>query len=662
MIHEPLLEDGSKIRLLTLRNRQVREQYDRAEQRERDSELTCDLDNFSFNPPTPGNERRRSLAAHGAILPGFLALSYAWAQDSQQRHVSVNGESTEVTGNLNSGLEAIEASPIIRDVYKVWADAICIDQGNVQERNREVARMRDVYRASANIMIWLGEASDESDLAFDFICGVAHAWGRGLREAQTYLRSTVPRKGVQLFRALTRLISRSYWGRTWIIQEVACGNADTLVLCGRKSTVWSDFLLTYSSFRPYRHTQPSYLSRIFQDVLQEADARVRDSYREHVRYWEWEKCDQLQSMQEQMASQACCNTTLLLHRVRRVECALPQDKVYGILGLLEKDIRSNIVVDYTLPFTSVYRMFARAYAETPDGLKILLESGQEEDLELENAGMPSWVPDLRYEQRHYRGNDEPEYNAHSGTQSHLKWSEDSKVLYAEGIIFDTIDGVSGRLSNSFDQVPNDLVPSTCQTPVYGDSTALRENFWRALVGNRDLTGNTPDERFSSILHLAIFDPNFQPLKIAKNDTMAGHAFDLHHFLLNNSAFTFAGRPLKEYFSSRVSLAEATDPSWGHTDPGSAARPYIAAVRRCREFLYARRLATTVGGYMAVLPFKARAGDRVAVFLGCSCPILLRSTAKGYKVVSACYVQGLMDGKAISMLHSGRVTSEMIKLI
>ncbi|KAI7662371.1 hypothetical protein KC318_g8896 [Hortaea werneckii] len=307
-------------------------------------------------------------------------------------------------------------------------------------------------------------------------------------------------------------------------------------------------------------------------------------------------------------------------------------------------------------------MFARAYAETPDGLKILLESGQEEDLELENAGMPSWVPDLRYEQRHYRGNDEPEYNAHSGTQSHLKWSEDSKVLYAEGIIFDTIDGVSGRLSNSFDQVPNDLVPSTCQTPVYGDSTALRENFWRALVGNRDLTGNTPDERFSSILHLAIFDPNFQPLKIAKNDTMAGHAFDLHHFLLNNSAFTFAGRPLKEYFSSRVSLAEATDPSWGHTDPGSAARPYIAAVRRCREFLYARRLATTVGGYMAVLPFKARAGDRVAVFLGCSCPILLRSTAKGYKVVSACYVQGLMDGKAISMLHSGRVTSEMIKLI
>ncbi|KAI7497721.1 hypothetical protein KC367_g5675 [Hortaea werneckii] len=615
MIHEPLLEDGSKIRLLTLRNRQVQEQYDRAEQRERDSRLKCDLDNFSFNPPSSGNERRRSLAAHGAILPGFLALSYAWAQDSQRRQVSVNGESTEVTGNLNSGLEALEASPIIRDVYKVWADAICIDQGNLQERNREVARMRDVYRASTNIVIWLGEASDESDLAFDFICGVAHAWGRGLREAQAYLCDIIPRKGVELFRALTRLILRSYWGRTWIIQEVACGNADTLVLCGTKSTVWSDFLLTYSSFRPYRHTQPSALSRIFQDVLQEADAHVRDSYREHVRYWEW-----------------------------------------------GNSINFRIVVDYTLPFTSVYRMFARAYAETSDGLKILLESGQEEDLQLENAGMPSWVPDLRYEQRHYRGNDEPEYNAHSGAQSHLEWSEDSKVLYAEGIIFDTIDGVSGRLSNSFEQVPDDLFLSTCHTSVYGDFTASRESFWRALLVNRDLAGKTPDERFSSILHSAIFDPDFQPLKIAKNDTMAGHAFDLHHFLSKNSAFTFAGGSLEEYFSGTVSLPEATDPSWGHTDPGNAARPYIAAVRRCREFLYSRRLATTVGGYMAVLPFEARTRDRVAVFLGCSCPILLRSTARGYKVVYACYVQGLMDGEAISMLHSGRLTSEMIKLI
>ncbi|KAI7181615.1 hypothetical protein KC363_g9092 [Hortaea werneckii] len=661
MIHEPLLEDGSKIRLLTLRNRQVQEQYDRAEQREHDSKLKCDLDNFSFNPPSSGNERRRSLAAHGAILPGFLALSYAWAQDSQRRQVSVNGESTEVTGNLNSGLEALEASPIIRDVYKVWADAICIDQENLQERNREVARMRDVYRASTNIVIWLGEASDESDLAFDFICGVAHAWGRGLREAHAYLCDIIPHRGVELFRALTRLISRSYWGRTWIIQEVACGDADTLILCGRKSTLWSDFLLTYSSFRPYRHTQPSDLSRVFQDVLQETDTRVQESYREHVRYWEWEKCDQLQSMQDQMASTACCNTTLLLHRVRRVECALPQDKVYGILGLLKEDIRSKIVVDYTLPFTSVYRMFARAYAETSDRLKILLESGQEEDLQLENAGMPSWVPDLRYEQRHYRGNDEPEYNAHSGTRSHLEWSDDGKVLYAEGIIFDTIDGVSGRLSNSFDQIPDDLSPSTCHTSVYGDFTASRESFWRALLGNRDLAGNAPDERFSSILHSAIFDPDFQPLKIARTGTMAGHAFELHKFLSKNSTFTIAGRPLEEYFSSPVSLPEAVDPSWGHTDPGSAARPYVAAVRRCKEFLYARRLATTVGGYMAVLPFKVRAGDRVAVFMGCSCPILLRSTAKGYKVVSACYVQGLMDGEAISMLHSGRLTSEMIKL-
>jgi len=60
-----------------------------------------------------------------------------------------------ITKNLHEALQSLRnpRSPCV-----VWADAICIDQSNIQERGQQVLFMREIYSASAMTLVYLGEA------------------------------------------------------------------------------------------------------------------------------------------------------------------------------------------------------------------------------------------------------------------------------------------------------------------------------------------------------------------------------------------------------------------------------------------------------------------------------------------------------------------------
>lgn len=47
-----------------------------------------------------------------------------------------------------------------------WIDAICIDQANVDERSKQVACMADVYNEAHTVLVWLGEETLNTQIAF----------------------------------------------------------------------------------------------------------------------------------------------------------------------------------------------------------------------------------------------------------------------------------------------------------------------------------------------------------------------------------------------------------------------------------------------------------------------------------------------------------------
>jgi hypothetical protein len=51
----------------------------------------------------------------------------------------------------------------------LWNDAICIDQSNGREKERQIAMMAYIYNGAHSVSIWLGDTSKKSDMAMEFV-------------------------------------------------------------------------------------------------------------------------------------------------------------------------------------------------------------------------------------------------------------------------------------------------------------------------------------------------------------------------------------------------------------------------------------------------------------------------------------------------------------
>jgi hypothetical protein len=57
----------------------------------------------------------------------------------------------------------------LRDKTKprtLWVDALSINQANLQEKAKQVPRMRDIFQSATTVLAWTGDASSDSDAAF----------------------------------------------------------------------------------------------------------------------------------------------------------------------------------------------------------------------------------------------------------------------------------------------------------------------------------------------------------------------------------------------------------------------------------------------------------------------------------------------------------------
>jgi Heterokaryon incompatibility protein (HET) len=98
--------------------------------------------------------------------PEFMALSYVWGDASITRPIQLNGETFYVTENLFRALIALRWES---EDFVCWIDAICINQQDTSEKNNQVLLMGEIYRASRLLVVWLGDESDDSDLACSLI-------------------------------------------------------------------------------------------------------------------------------------------------------------------------------------------------------------------------------------------------------------------------------------------------------------------------------------------------------------------------------------------------------------------------------------------------------------------------------------------------------------
>jgi hypothetical protein len=97
---------------------------------------------------------------HDSLIdPGpYVAISNCWGDALSTEEITVDGLELDVTRSLALALRAVQKqSFLIGNGIRIWADALCIDQGNNQEKSHQIRSMRQIYSKVTRVVCWVGE-------------------------------------------------------------------------------------------------------------------------------------------------------------------------------------------------------------------------------------------------------------------------------------------------------------------------------------------------------------------------------------------------------------------------------------------------------------------------------------------------------------------------
>ncbi len=94
----------------------------------------------------------------------YEALSYTWGDAVNSVNIEINGCVFPVTRNLDSGLRALRQA---QETRVLWVDAVCINQADLQECERQVQMMWDIYSKASCVVVWLGPEEGDSAVAME---------------------------------------------------------------------------------------------------------------------------------------------------------------------------------------------------------------------------------------------------------------------------------------------------------------------------------------------------------------------------------------------------------------------------------------------------------------------------------------------------------------
>jgi len=145
-----------------------------------------------------------SLRESAKRTDAYDALSYVWGRKDNLQFISIGKHYLRVTENLYKALLHFRYRSVERII---WVDAVCIDQKNDKEKEQQIQLMAKIYGLANRVVVWLGEALDDSDRALEEI---RVAGGK---------KSTNSSNNKTIQKAVLALLQRPWFRRIWVREQ-----------------------------------------------------------------------------------------------------------------------------------------------------------------------------------------------------------------------------------------------------------------------------------------------------------------------------------------------------------------------------------------------------------------------------------------------------------
>jgi Heterokaryon incompatibility protein (HET) len=652
--------------------------------------------------------------------PQYKALSYTWSrpneilatrsrdnvgQHPEDRWILVDGArlkvnaGLEVDRNLHDFLIQFRRdvphsqSGIFRKTQqasmRLWVDAVCINQVDITERNAQVGMMARIYTSAAEVIVWLGCASQKAPAVVADIETLARAYNAhredvldglmrcdGLGYDNTvYLRQFgLSGWTPQSWEGVTRFFRIEWFSRVWVCQEFA--------LAGVVHVLWGDSVVSWQSIldcaRFFFYTElDCYVHRI--DELNPPSS-VGSPYG----VWQAmllgrmrEECQTNLAVGSGESVEGNCRSSVelledLLLRTKLCLATDPRDKIFGLLGVVEKRCQQSRVQrlplrpDYNLTAAHLYQQVTMLVIQETASLRILSRvhstptqaTGQIDDL-------PSWVPNYsRVGQQHLEVPEEiPNVCAFNASRcrppSQLEFCFDQATLKLKGIKLATVSCLGQSLAElkaatAFEKTANVVLNNPC---IYFNGQSRIEAWWRTYLA--DMTENecpAPAEleaSFSAWLHHSLLYGLSKCLSNGGNNSCYKDSMPSYEKLADTYTNTVIPR-LAQIF--QIWLERVRDPG----QPGQKYRLHAEFAEDLykkeqgfeRAFKKIMRiLFGTAEGYIGNGPDSLQEQDEIWIIKGSDVPLAVRKLPNAaidqrrYQLLGEAYVHGVMHGEA-----------------
>lgn len=369
--------------------------------------------------------------------PEYHALSYCWGDpDLPLVKILLDEIEVEVTISLNQALKSFrhESKTMV-----FWADAICINQNDPEEKAEQIKMMREIYSCATVVDVFLGPGTPGTDKAMEAVqdigqaayhAGVLSITVESMRDCGFYIRDDhegygfnrpkiddplagVKRSLYQLamdigtkfpYTEWSEIGNREYWNRLWIMQEFCLGK-ELMITCGKWTIPFQHCFETAWIFLTMQAPMVLHTYGILQSA-ENPDGAVDPAVEPMLRYLvSYESSPTstgpLIGARKQHRNFKPSTLMNLLERcclkaskdlVRKA--TYPRDLIYGLLGMASDSGSLNIQPLYTniksveetvQIFTSVTRVLLEH-----DNVDILTWCQHPRSL----PNLPSWVPDF----------------------------------------------------------------------------------------------------------------------------------------------------------------------------------------------------------------------------------------------------------------------------
>ncbi|KAI0456770.1 HET-domain-containing protein [Xylaria acuta] len=344
------------------------------------TDLRCELIH-TRQPSRHGGNTALDFSSHtirpgGTTLSGepsndagtYEALSYTWGGNEKTHKIMICDAELSITANLHQALVHLRRRHTPRFI---WADAICINQDDIPERNEQVTKMAQIYSSASEVIIWLGPEEEDVDLA---IRQIQQADSAITRYGDNYVPNyhllygtkgpNVPTIDAGSVVSFNALINRPWFERTWIIQEAMLAKKATIT-CGSLSLPFRVIL------RVFEHWQ----RKGFRQIIGISATRPLFAM------------IQIKSVIEDSTA----SLFRLLFYTTGSDSSDPRDRIFGLMNLVSGDSDLGVNVDYNMTCEALYTQLARHQITRHKRLEFLTMAGlalSSGDLEI-----PSWVAD-----------------------------------------------------------------------------------------------------------------------------------------------------------------------------------------------------------------------------------------------------------------------------